>query len=102
MKKKTKSDQEKLAALLGIEAPPVDPYESKDSVSREAEAAIAYHDSPSLFVRKTCGTCGGMFAHTPGAVGFCSDYCRAVSLEKIGIKWSWTKPSSERWGRMEP
>ena len=96
------TDQQKLAKLLGIEAPPVDPYEDSETISREAEAAIAYHEQPQAFIRKECGTCGGVFVHTRGAVGFCSDYCRAVSLEKIGIKWHWLKKSEDRWGRTEP
>jgi len=97
MARPKKSDAEKLAELLGIEAPKGNAYETPEDVAREAEAALGYAASPKSFLRKDCKTCGRTFAHTAGAVAYCSNYCRARGLEQIGIQWNWLKPSSERW-----
>ena len=104
MGRKKKSDAEKLAALLGIEAPKsqLDPTEHPYEVSRQAEAVLAYAQDASYFVTKDCKTCGHTFAHTKGAVAYCSDPCRAVALEAIGIKWEWTRPPEKRWGTEPP
>lgn len=96
--RKKKTDAEKLAELLGIEPPKGDPYESPEDISREAEATLVYAESPKSFTRKNCKSCGRAFAHTRGAVAYCSNHCRARGLEQIGIKWSWTRPTEVRWG----
>ena len=95
---KKKTDAEKLAELLGIEPPKGDPFETPEDVSREAEATLGYAESPQSFQRKECKSCGRTFAHTRGAVAYCSNACRARGLEKIGIKWTWTRPADVRWG----
>lgn len=97
MGRKKKDQRHALAELLGIEAPTTNPYEDTEDVSREAEATLAYADSPESFIRKDCKICGRSFAHTRGAVAYCSNRCRASGLEAIGIKWSWTKTAEERW-----
>jgi hypothetical protein len=97
-----KSDAEKLAALLGIEPPKIPLAVSRSESSRQAEAAILYAEGIAGFIRKDCKNCGLKFAHTPGAVAFCSDSCRAQDLARIGIDWDWTKPPEERWTVKEP
>lgn len=97
MSKHKKSDAAKLAELLGLQTPTVDAYESESDIAREAESALAYAEQASAFVRKECKSCGRAFAHTRGAVAYCSNKCRAAGLELIGIKWHWLKPSEERW-----
>lgn len=99
-KPKKQREQEKLAALLGMTTPKTEanPYESEEDISREAEAVLAFAADSSYFIQKECKSCGRTFAHTRGAVAYCSNHCRAVALEKIGIKWHWLKPGSERWG----
>lgn len=101
MPRHKKTDKDKLAELLGIEIPKQElgPMEHPYEVSREAEAVLAYKDDASYFITKNCKSCGRMFAHTKGAVAYCSDPCRAVALEKIGIKWHWLKPPEYRWGK---
>lgn len=104
MPKKKKNEAELLAALLGIEAPTryIGPTESSEEISRQAEAALAYASNASAFISKTCKSCGQVFAHTRGAVAYCSDTCRAVGLKKLGIRWDWSKPPGDRWGKDEP
>lgn len=99
---KKQSDAEKLAALLGIEppSPTISDTESPAEISRQAEAALAY-SSGHGFIRKDCQECGLKFAHTPGAVAYCSDTCRAAALLKIGIKWHWDKDRASRWAPVE-
>jgi hypothetical protein len=98
MARPKKTDAEKLAELLGIEAPKGNPYETAEDISREAEATIIYAESPQSFIRKNCKICGRTFAHTRGAIAYCSNLCRARGLEQIGIKWDWTRPTEVRWG----
>jgi hypothetical protein len=100
MGRKKKTDAEKLAELLGIEPPKGNEYESQEDVSRAAEAALAYGEDANAFIRKTCKSCGRAFAHTRGAVAYCSNHCRARGLELIGISWNWTRTPEERWGRL--
>lgn len=98
MAKPKKTDAQKLAELLGIEAPKENVYETPEDVSREAEAALIYAESPQSFIRKECKICGRTFAHTRGAIAYCSNSCRARGLEAIGIQWHWTRNSEVRWG----
>lgn len=97
MGRKKKSDAEKLAELLGIEAPKGNPYETPEDVSREAEATLQYAETPESFIRKNCKSCGRTFAHTRGAIAYCSNNCRARGLEQIGIQWDWLRPVEARW-----
>jgi hypothetical protein len=98
MARVAKSDAEKLAELLGIAPPePQSSTESSVEISRQAEAAVLYGEGIVPFIRKDCKHCGRKFAHTPGAVAFCSDTCRAADLLKIGIAWDWFKSADKRW-----
>lgn len=97
MARPKKTDAEKLAELLGIEAPKGNPHETPEDVSRQAEAALQYAETPKSFIRKNCKSCGRTFAHTRGAIAYCSNACRARSLEQIGISWDWNKPTEVRW-----
>jgi len=100
--KLTRADKEraKLAALLGIDAPAPVNTQEQETVSREAEATLAYMEDPKHFIRKTCKMCNRTFAHTRGAVAFCSDTCRAEGLALIGIQWNWLRPPDQRWRHM--
>jgi hypothetical protein len=94
--------QEAIAKLLGLELPTAKSKAEATEISREAEAVLVYSETPEAFVSKTCKGCGLLFAHTPGAVGYCSDVCRAAALAKLGIKWDWLKPPERRWGLRWP
>lgn len=89
MKDETKAA--KLAALFGLEAPKPPTEEEKrnaDSVSREAEAVIAYFDGPARFTERMCRICDQVFAVNRGNIAFCSDKCRGVHIrEVVGIEW---------------
>jgi hypothetical protein len=104
-----KSDAEMLAELLGIEPPTKPPEEevsdSPEFIAREAEAVLGYMTkSMRGFVRDTCGECGKKFAHTGGAVGNCSNPCRAAALAKLGIRWDYfgMTPKPDRETRFYP
>ena len=92
---------EALAKLLGLEAPKGQEHKTTEDVSRAAEAAIIYAETPKSFIRKNCKTCGRTFAHTRGAIAYCSNTCRAKSLAEIGIVWDWNKPPATRWDLYE-
>lgn len=95
---------ERLAALLGMEAPTLDPGKiyDRETDSREAEAVLAYVKDPQRFVKKLCKLCDGTFMVDRANVSYCSDRCRAKALDNIGIGWDRTKNPAERWDFQEP
>lgn len=96
--------REKLAALLGIDLKQVAPPtgESKEDISRDADAVFYFIHKPQAFTQKECRQCGLVFATNQRTVGLCSDRCRIKWLHSIGIQWDHTKPQTERWGHTLP
>lgn len=94
--------RERLAALFGMEAPKPPTKEEKiaaDSVSREAEAVIAYFEDPRKFAEKMCKWCERIFAVNRGNIAFCSDECRGKHLNEV-VKLEWSpnqRTPDERW-----
>lgn len=103
MSKKTKEQkaQEKLAKLLGMEAPTPASRVEANARSMEAEAALEYFERPQTFSEKNCKQCGQLFATRGAPVAYCSDPCRVKAFEqRMGVKWQPDRPNSERWGFM--
>lgn len=99
--KKVLRQQQKLAAMFGIEVPKQSgplPGTLLNDTSREAEAVLAYKENPELFIQKKCTYCNKDFAVNRANVANCSDFCRAKELEAIGIVWDWSKSPELRWG----
>lgn len=71
------------------------------STSLEAEATLAFVRKPEDFKTKRCINCNELFAVNRQAVGYCTDRCRAVALQKIGIQWDPRRKPEERWGFWE-
>lgn len=69
----------------------------KNNSSREAEAVLAFVESPQNFTKKSCKYCGHTFATDRANVAYCSDKCRAGALDQIGIKFDWSKSPEARW-----
>jgi hypothetical protein len=95
---------EKIAAYLGKdkEELPSVPVETKTSRSNEADALLDFIQNPKQYLVKNCKRCGEAFSTNYRAVAFCSDLCRAKSLEQIGIQWNPYKTATERWGGVPP
>jgi hypothetical protein len=93
--------KERLAALLGIELPK-DPTFEDDEASREAEAVVAFYETPKLFTERMCKHCERVFAVNRACVAYCSDTCRKKALLDIGIEWDATRPPEERWENKMP
>lgn len=103
MSKKTPEQkaQEKLAKMLGIEAPTAVSRAESHSRSMEAEAALEYYENPRSFNEKTCKQCGRTFATRGAPVAYCADACRVLAFEeRMGVKWQPLRPTTERWGFM--
>jgi hypothetical protein len=103
MAKKTKEQklQEKMAALLGLEAPTADSRAESNARSMEAEAALEYYENPRSFNEKHCKQCTRSFATRGAPVAYCSDPCRIIAFEeRMGVKWQPLRPTTERWGFM--
>lgn len=96
--------KERLAALFGLEVPkePGPPTAADEAASREAEAVLAYAESPEFFRARNCKRCDREFMVNMGSVSYCSDICREHTLADIGIVWDKTKPPEERWGLKVP
>lgn len=100
-KSKEQKAQEKLAAMLGIEAPTAVSKAESHARSMEAEAALEYYDNPRTFSHKECKLCNRSFATRGAPVAYCSDSCRVKAFEqRMGIKWQPLRPTTERWGFM--
>lgn len=98
--KKLARQQNKLAALLGLDVPPATappPKVQRTTASRDAEAVIDFVAAPNTYARVTCRVCGHDFLVNRANVSCCSDACRAAELERVGIKWDWNKPPESRW-----
>lgn len=83
---KEQKKAERLAALFGIEAPKVptgNELRESESVSREAEAVIAYFEAPAKFTERMCRICERIFAVNRGSIAFCSDTCRGVHIREV-------------------
>lgn len=93
--------KERLASLLGIDLSD-DKTVENEAASRGAEATLAYLEAPSFFTEVECKRCGARFAVNMANVAYCSDTCRALTLQDLGIKWDKTKPAEERWGNNVP
>lgn len=88
---------EKLAAmgidLSGITLPDEpEPLETDEEIVIEAQGVLLYFDLKGEgFVRQVCPECDREFAYTysftmPGML--CSNRCRKVRLERLGIPWN--------------
>lgn len=100
-KSKEQKAQEKLAALLGMEAPTAVSKAQSHARSMEAEAALEYYENPRSFNEKLCKQCGRTFATRGAPVAYCSDPCRVLAFEdRMGVKWRPLRPETERWGFM--
>lgn len=100
-KSKEQKAQEKLAALLGMEAPTAVSKAEANQRSMEAEAALEYYENPRSFTEKNCKQCGLSFATRGAPVAYCSDPCRVRAFEeRMGVKWQPLRPATERWGFM--
>ena len=98
-KSKEERQREKLAALLGIEAPKTDSRVVAQEKSMEAEAALEYYEHPRSFTEKDCKTCNRTFATRGAPVAYCSDHCRAKAFEeRMGVKWQPFRDPKDRWG----
>lgn len=99
--KKEARNRDKLAELLGMDAPPRATSGSSAVIrqdrSREAEAVLTFVDKPLTFIKKACKTCGRGFLVDRSNVSCCSDKCRADALKVLGIDWDWAKPPESRW-----
>jgi hypothetical protein len=99
--KKEARNRDKLAELLGLEAPPKATSSSsavlRQDRSREAEAVLTFVDKPLTFIKRACKVCGRGFLVDRSNVSCCSDTCRANGLKALGIEWDWSKPPESRW-----
>lgn len=96
-----------LAALaaLGIEtAEVVDKPRHVSAVEElEAEGILEYYNTRGQGYReKECKYCNKIFAVDIKCCSYCSNTCRAKSLQDIGIQWNFGKSESERWGYYRP
>jgi hypothetical protein len=100
-KSKEQKAREKLAAMLGIDAPPSQSLTEQHDSSMEAEAVLEYAENPRSFTHKKCKLCNREFATRGAPVAYCSNTCRAESFEKrLGIRWSPDRRPEDRWGFM--
>jgi hypothetical protein len=75
----------------------------QQAISRQGDAVLLFLESPAKFTTKTCKRCGEIFGTNYRGVSYCSDRCRAASMEEqLGIKWNWMKPDEDRWGGEPP
>lgn len=104
--KKKARDASKLASILGISLPTNVPLTStKEEVenrSREAEAVLDYVKNNNKYKKVACKHCGTIFAVNRANVSYCSDRCRAISLEECGLSWDWTRPAHLKWQVLYP
>lgn len=91
----------KLAALFGMDVPKPPTKQQiidKDSISREAEAALAYADDPKRMIQRECKQCGLVFAVNRSCIAYCSDVCRQHALSAMGIDWNpKSRTPEDRW-----
>jgi hypothetical protein len=98
-KSKEQKQAEKLAKLLGLEAPTAVTKQAGVAKSMEVEAALEYYDNPRTFKHKECKQCGREFATRGAPVAYCTDDCRARAYEeRMGVKWQPLRTPEERWG----
>jgi len=100
--KKHARSRNKLAELLGIDAPEEKPTgpsarRVRNDASREAEAVLGYIRNPGSYDERACRRCKGLFMSDRANVALCSDTCRAAELADIGITWDWNKEPDQRW-----
>lgn len=73
-----------------------------DEKALEAEAVLLYfHTKGKDFVKQICAICDRPFAYKyyiPTIRPNCSNECRRIALERIGIIWTPNKSPEERWG----
>lgn len=110
MARTKQTQEEKLAALLGIGSPEI---EEEIQEARTEEAMLAYLENPDLFTRIFCKRCKKKFAVNRRNVAYCSSGCRLGQLEEqFGIKRTNFKKNPrgdsdevwvrEAWGGNEP
>lgn len=94
----------KVAELLGIDVAEVKAKtaptsDTQEVQSNEAEAALAfYSDRGKGWQQKSCKWCERTFMSQPHpSIAYCSNRCRAKSLDEIGILWHPNKSEAERW-----
>lgn len=88
-----------------IEKATEEPAESVLEKIKEAEACLIFFSTKgSQFKRKTCKTCGEIFAYRweVDSITRCSVECYQTALAEIGLKWTPNKAQSERWGPAAP
>lgn len=112
--KKVDRDLEKLMQLLAstghvqqeeIENIKANVPLSQQAISRQGEAVLLFLEAPAKFTTKLCkrAECRQPFGTNYRGVAYCSDNCRARSMEELlGIKWNWFKQEEERWGGEPP
>lgn len=99
--KKTKEEKayDKLAALLGMDAPPPKDKASEHESTMEGEAALEYFENPRTFKEKKCKHCGREFATRGAPVAYCSNPCRIKTFEeRMGVRWQPDRSLEARWG----
>lgn len=100
-KSKEQKAQEKLAKLLGMEAPTPQSAHVSHEVSMEGEATLAYYENPKSFSHKSCKECGDSFATRGSPVAYCSDRCRIAAFEsRMGVTWKPGRSIQDRYGRL--
>lgn len=79
-----------------------DVIDTSDDIIIEAETVLLYVDTQGKgFTRQVCPVCGREFAYLykftmPGMR--CSNACRKISFERLGIKWNPNRSIKERYG----
>ena len=82
--------------------PNADTIDTPDDIVIEAESVLLYVDTQGAgFKHQVCPVCGREFAYLykftmPGMR--CSNKCRKVSFERLGIAWNPNRSLKERWG----
>lgn len=100
---KSEKRKSRLAELLGIDGPPPPPTKeeliARGTISREAEAVLAYASGEIKFVQRECKQCGFVFAVNRTSIAYCSDTCRQhAMLSDWKIVWDPNSRSpEERW-----
>jgi hypothetical protein len=95
------------AIALGIDLSDIDvPSNAIDSASDkliEAEATLLYYELKGRgFIQQICPTCNEKFAYKykiRNGKMQCSNRCRKIALEALGIKWRPDRPLEDRWAR---
>ena len=88
--------REKLAALLGIQAPQ-GPIETPRDRENGAQAVVKAIHKPETMHKETCISCGHDFYVDRYQVTCCSEHCVAKALEAIGIDYNPLADRSRRY-----